>query len=46
VESCIIDNAEAGCSAAEIADMFEVPGGVDVVRRILNFARPRRAVTE
>jgi uncharacterized protein (DUF433 family) len=39
VESCILDNAEAGCSAEEIADMFEVPGGVDVVKRILAFAR-------
>ena len=37
--SCILDNAEAGCSAEEIADMFEVPGGVDVVKRILAFAR-------
>jgi uncharacterized protein (DUF433 family) len=38
VESCILGNAQAGCSAAEIAAMFEVPGGVDVVRRILAFA--------
>jgi uncharacterized protein (DUF433 family) len=42
VESCILGNAEAGCSAEEIADMFEVPGGVDVVRRILAFARAAR----
>jgi uncharacterized protein (DUF433 family) len=38
VESCILGNAE-DCSAEEIADMFEVPGGVDVVKRILAFAR-------
>jgi uncharacterized protein (DUF433 family) len=38
VESCIIDNFEAGQTPEEIADMFEVPGGVDVVRRILAFA--------
>jgi uncharacterized protein (DUF433 family) len=38
VESCILENAEAGCSAEEIADMFEVPGGGRVVRRILRFA--------
>jgi uncharacterized protein (DUF433 family) len=37
VESCILGNAE-DCSVEEIADMFEVPGGVDVVRRILDFA--------
>jgi uncharacterized protein (DUF433 family) len=37
VETCIIGNAEDS-SAEEIADMFEVPGGVDVVRRILAFA--------
>ena len=37
VESCILGNAE-DCSVEEIADMFEVP--VDVVRRILDFARP------
>lgn len=36
VESCILDNADAGCSADEIADMFTLP--VDVVRRILRFA--------
>jgi uncharacterized protein (DUF433 family) len=38
VESCILDNAEAGASPEEIADWFEVPGGVDAVRRILAFA--------
>ena len=32
----IINNAAAGCSAAEIADMFEVPS--DKVRRIVAFA--------
>jgi hypothetical protein len=37
VESCILGNAE-DCSAEEIADLFEVPGGVDVVRRVLRFA--------
>jgi uncharacterized protein (DUF433 family) len=42
VESCILDNADAGASPEEIADWFEVPGGVDVVRRILDFARARR----
>ena len=38
VESCILDNADAGASPEEIAEWFEVPGGVDVVRRILAFA--------
>ena len=38
VESCILDNADAGASPEEIAEWFEVPGGVDVVRRILSFA--------
>ena len=38
VESCILGNAEAGCTPEEIADMFEVP--VDVVKRILAFASP------
>jgi uncharacterized protein (DUF433 family) len=33
----ILDNADAGCSAEEIADMFTLPH--DVVRRILAFAR-------
>jgi uncharacterized protein (DUF433 family) len=35
----ILDNAEDGCSAEEIAtEIFELP--VDVVRRVLQFARP------
>jgi uncharacterized protein (DUF433 family) len=38
VETCILENAEEGASPEEIADWFEVPGGVDVVRRILRFA--------
>jgi len=38
VESCILDNADAGATPEEIADWFEVP--VDVVKRILAFARP------
>jgi uncharacterized protein (DUF433 family) len=38
VESCILDNTDAGATPEEIADWFEVPGGVDVVRRILRFA--------
>ena len=35
---CILDNAEAGCTAEEIAgpDIYDLD--VDVVRRILNFA--------
>ena len=33
----IINNAAAGCSAAEIADMFEVPS--DTVRRIVAYAQ-------
>ena len=37
VETCILGNAE-DCTPEEIADMFEVPGGVEVVRRILDFA--------
>jgi uncharacterized protein (DUF433 family) len=44
VESCILGNAE-DCSAEEIADMFEVPGGVDVVRRIIRFARLAEAAS-
>jgi uncharacterized protein (DUF433 family) len=39
VESCILDNTDAGASPEEIADWFKVPGGVEVVRRILAFAR-------
>jgi uncharacterized protein (DUF433 family) len=36
----IIDNAEDGCSAEEIAtEIYELP--VDLVRRILAFAAPR-----
>jgi uncharacterized protein (DUF433 family) len=42
VESCILGNAEAGCTAEEIAEQFEVP--VDVVRRILAFAEAMGAV--
>jgi uncharacterized protein (DUF433 family) len=38
VESCILGNAEDGATPEEIADWFEVPGGVDVVKRILRFA--------
>ena len=38
VETCILGNAEEGATPEEIADWFEVPGGVDVVRRILAFA--------
>jgi uncharacterized protein (DUF433 family) len=38
VESCILDNTDAGATPEEIAEWFEVPGGVDVVRRILAFA--------
>jgi hypothetical protein len=33
----ILGNAE-DCTPEEIADMFEVPGGVEVVKRILAFA--------
>ena len=40
VESCILGNAE-DCTPEEIADMFEVPGGVEVVKRILAFAAKR-----
>ena len=39
VESCILDNADAGASPEEIAEWFEVPGGVEQVRRSLAFAR-------
>ena len=42
VESCILDNTDAGASPEEIADWFEVPGGVHVVKRILAFARATR----
>jgi uncharacterized protein (DUF433 family) len=38
VESCILDNADAGASPEEIAEWFAVPGGVEQVRRILAFA--------
>jgi hypothetical protein len=33
------DQRRAHASPEEIAEWFEVPGGVDVVRRILVFAR-------
>ena len=46
VESCILGNAE-DCTPEEIADMFEVPGGVEVVKRILAFAgRKDRSTTD
>jgi len=46
VETCILGNAE-DCTPEEIADMFEVPGGVEVVKRILAFAgRKDRSTTD
>jgi uncharacterized protein (DUF433 family) len=36
VESCILDNADAGATPEEIADWFEVP--VATVREVLHFA--------
>jgi uncharacterized protein (DUF433 family) len=40
----IINNAAAGCSAAEIADMFEVPSAT--VRRIVAFAEAQEPSAE
>jgi hypothetical protein len=40
----ILTNAAAGCSAAEIADMFEVPS--DTVRRIVAFAEAQEPTAE
>jgi uncharacterized protein (DUF433 family) len=37
VESCILGNADAGCTPEIIAEQFSVP--LDTVRRILRFAR-------
>jgi uncharacterized protein (DUF433 family) len=45
VETCILENAEEGATPEEIADWFEVPGGADVVRRILRFARLANAAS-
>ena len=40
----ILNNSAAGCSAAEIADMFEVPSYT--VRRILAFAEAQEPTAE